>query len=110
NGITVNVAVAGRGSNPNPLIPIDLENIGARIVLNPGNVLPVIGQGIDASYIPGQQYTLAGRTVSIPDVSIGDWRVDYYDLTSSGTFTWRGTQDFGVVGDEEEVDVLINLN
>lgn len=107
-GITVVVNVFRSGGNP--LIPSGLENIGARVVLNPGATPPLIGEGIDAGAIPGEHYTMAGQSVTIPDVSIGPWRVDYYELERTGTFRWRGMQDFEINGEEPEVLVELYAN
>ena len=107
-GITVLVTV--HRASGNPLVPSGLENIGARIYLNPGGVIPVIGEGIDGGAIPGDAYTLAGQTASIPDVGIGPWRIDYYELERTGTYRWRSMQDFEVTGEEPEVLVDLFVN
>jgi len=107
-GITVLVQV-NRASG-NPLIPSGLENIGARVYLNPASNIPVIGEGLDGGQIPGDAYTLAGQTASIPNVGIGGWRVDYYELERTGTYRWRAMQDFEVTGDEPEVIVDLFVN
>jgi hypothetical protein len=107
-GITVHVLVTRAGGGTG--LPSAFENIGARVVLNPGTMLPVIGEGIDASAIPGDHYTMAGQAVSIPNVSLGAWRVDYYELERTGTYRWRGMQDFEITGEEPEVTVDLYAN
>lgn len=107
-GITVHVTVFRAAGDTG--LPGGLENIGARVVLNPAAVIPVIGTGIDAGAIPGEHYTMGGQTVSIPDVAPGAWRVDYYELARTGTYRWRGVQDFEVTGEEPEVTVDLFAN
>lgn len=105
NGITVNVTVAS--GTTGATLPTNLDNFGGRVVLNPATVIPAVGGGLDAGMIPGDHYTVIGGTISIPDVTVGSWRVDYYGLAQDGTYQWRGTQDVEVTGEEPEIDVVI---
>ncbi len=105
NGITVNVTVASGSTGAT--LPTNFDNFGGRVVLNTATVIPAVGAGLDANMIPGDHYTVIGGTISIPDVTIGSWRVDYYSLAQDGTYRWRGTQDVEVTGEEPEIDVAI---
>jgi protocatechuate 3,4-dioxygenase beta subunit len=108
NGITVNVTVAS-GTN-GATLPASFDNFGGRVVLNPATVIPAVGSGLDAGMIPGDHYTVIGGTISIPNVTAGAWRVDYYGLAQDGTYRWRGTQDLEVTGEEPEIDVVIFID
>lgn len=105
NGITVHVTVASGSTGAT--LPTNFDNFGGRVVLNPATVIPAIGSGLDAGMIPGDHYTVIGGSISIPDVTVGSWRVDYYGLAQDATYQWRGTEDVEVTGEEPEIEVVI---
>jgi hypothetical protein len=103
-GVTLNVTVAS--GTTGSTLP-GFENIGGRVVLNPATVIPVIGSGLDVGMIPGDHYTVISGAVSITDVTVGPWRVDYYSPTQDTTYRWRGTADVEVTGEALEIEVVI---
>ena len=107
-GVTIHVTIAG--SITSDLIPIDTTTVGGRIALSPSDAVPIIGSGILVEELPPENYTVVGEVVSITDVSIGTWRIDYYAPESrvSGTYTWRSFEGVEVTGEETDIDVVLS--
>ena len=106
-GVTVLVAI--EGSLASDVLPIDPATVGGRVSLNAATAIPIVGSGILAEHLPEESYTVVGSTVTIADVPVGLWRVDYYALESAttGTFAWRSYAEVDVTGESDEVEVFL---